>query len=78
MTDGPINTHTHTHMTDGPTNPYPYPYPYDGWSYQSRATGQGYAGNCCCKNIKNGLFTGNQVGSIMGGRTCLRSGKNAY
>ena len=50
---------------------------YDWWSYQSRASQTGYALQCCCKNIKNGVFRGNQVGSIMGDSKCLGAGRHS-
>jgi len=49
---------------------------YNGWSYVSRAVPD-YAGNCCCKNIKNGIFQGNYPSGIFGDRKCLGAGRNS-
>eukprot|EP00090_Calanus_glacialis_P037668 TRINITY_DN650_c0_g1_i6.p1 TRINITY_DN650_c0_g1~~TRINITY_DN650_c0_g1_i6.p1 ORF type:complete len:230 (-),score=32.92 TRINITY_DN650_c0_g1_i6:217-906(-) len=50
---------------------------YDGWNFQSRGSYANFAGNCCCKNIKNGAFQGNLTAQIFGGSNCVGSGGNS-
>merc|ERR1711981_227080 len=56
----------------------PYRGEYDGWSFQTRGTNDDqYVGNCCCKNIKQGIFQGNWPAVIFGDSKCLGAGSDS-